>query len=206
MSENHDYYTPIQVTLIENKYQVDEKTKLLSFYDKNKKFPAHNLVIKPLLERCIYCNFYGIKNDSEIYRKNKEILIKEKGKYKLDTTKECIEGYEYLWNTYSGERGSIIIILKNDLKNFNEILKHTYNPSYDHTPNMGNTLAAVKKCKEEVENGNIAVCITRNNGIEFMQIYSKKETTIELFKIAEKNCKIKDTKADALKSLKEAGI
>jgi hypothetical protein len=200
-----DYYMPIMVTLIEDKYQVNEKTKLLSLYDEKNKFPAHDFVIRPLLENCIYSYVYGINNDSEIYKNNMDILIKEKGKYKLDTTKECIKGHEYLWNAYSGKRGSIIIIIKNNLRIFNEIFKYTYNPDFLSNPNNGNTISAVRKCKEEVENGNIAICLGRNNGIECMEIYLDKEKTKELYKIAERSCKNIDFKTKALKILEESG-
>jgi hypothetical protein len=45
--------------------------------------------------------------------KNKDILIKEKGKHKLDILKECVKGHECLWNVAGFQRGSIIIILEN---------------------------------------------------------------------------------------------
>jgi hypothetical protein len=67
-----NYYEPINVGLIENKWDYDEKDYL----------PAHDFVIRPLLKNCIYCNIYGIENDRELFIENKEVLVKEKGKYK----------------------------------------------------------------------------------------------------------------------------
>jgi hypothetical protein len=191
-SNGIDYYMPIMVSLIENKYQYDGKSKL----------PAHDFVLKPLLDNCIYSYVYGIKDNNELYINNKNILIKEKGKYKLDTTKDCINGHEYFWSAIKWERGSIIIILEG-IKIFNEIFKYTYNPSISGTPNSGNTISAIKKCKDEMEKGNIGIIFPASNGMEWMQIYIKQGNWEKLFKMAEENCKTVDYKKQALKKLKE---
>jgi hypothetical protein len=180
-----DYYMPIQVTLVEDKY-----------YDENNKLPAHDLVIRPLLEKSIYAYAYkGTKEEFYLYGKmqipinlkNEYILIPEKGKFRFDTTKECIMGHEYLWNARMCKRGSIIMIIKmNDINVFNEIFKNTFNPCFCNNPNTGNTMSAIKKCKEEMEKGNIAICLSQNNGIEWIQIYLNRESTNKLYEIAEK--------------------
>jgi hypothetical protein len=196
-----NYYEPIIVKLIEDSYNYDKKGKL----------PAHDLVIRPLLENCMYCYVYELKNDDELYINNKDILIKEKGKYKFDTTKECIAGHEYLWNATGGKRGTIIIILENNLGIFDKILKHTFIdigwdiPVVDN-PNAGNSISAVKKCKEEMKKGNIGICITRNNGLENMFIYIEQKYKDELLKMVMDNCNKIDLKKLALKRLGGMGI
>ena len=196
-----NYYMPIFINLIEDKWHYEEKNKL----------PAHDLVIKPLLENCMYSFVYGLRNDGELYVNNKDILIKEKGRHKFDTTKECITGHEYLWNITGGKRGSIIIILENNLDIFDKILKHTFIPINSdipiiENPNTGNTISAIKICKEEMEKGNIGLCFTASNGLEDMYIYAGLETKNELLRMVNDNCKKIDTKEQALKRLKEMGI
>ena len=187
---------PIMVHLIEDKYH----------YDKNDKLPAHDFVLKPLLENCIYSYVYELKSDSELYVNNKDILMREKGKYKLDTAKDCVSGREYFWNAAGWQRGSIAIILKNDTSLFDKIFKRAYNPSFLENPNTANTISAIKKCKEEMEKENIGVLLTASNGIEWMLIYAKQEILEKLFEMARKNCKIVDYGKQALKKLEETGI
>ena len=189
----NNIYEPIFVYLIENKYKYDLKDSL----------PAHDLIIKPLLDNCIYCYVFGISDDSDLYLNNKNILIKDKGKHKIDTSKECIKGHEYLWNVTGGKRGSIIIVLENNLDLLNKLLKHTFIdiecdiPLMDN-PNSWNTISAIKKCKEEMDNGNIAICLTRNNGLEVMFIYIEEKCKENIIKSIMEKCKKIDRKRQAL--------
>ena len=196
---------PIIVSLIADKYH----------YEENDKLPAHELVIRPLLENSIDTFIYnGTKEEFflcgkmqvPIKLKQEDILISDKGKFKFNKTKECVTGHEYLWNATMWKRGSIVIVLENNLDMFREIFKHTYNPDLLATPNMGNSVSAIKKCKEEMEKGKIVVCLSASNGMEYMQIYVGQRKTNELLKIAEKNCQRVDTKALALKKIEEMGI
>jgi len=196
---------PILVSLIADKYH----------YEENDKLPAHELVIRPLLENSIDTFIYkGTKEEFFLYGKkqvpiqlaNEDILISDKGKFKFNKAKECITGHEYLWNANCWKRGSIVFVLENNLDILRELFKHTYNPNLTETPNMGNSVSAIKKCKEEMKKGNIAVCLSASNGIEFMQIYAGQGKINELLKIAENNCQIVDTEIYALKALEEMGI
>ena len=133
--------------------------------------------------------------------KKKDILIYEKGKYKFDLNKECVLGHEDLWYANKYRRGSIIIILENNLKIFENIFKYVFNPGISGTPNSGNTHSAVKKFKEEMKNGRIGICLPASNGIDWMDIYINQENMEELFMIAEKSCNKTDRQAQALESL-----
>jgi len=197
-----NYYTPIIVSLIENIYDYEEADKL----------PAHELVIRPLFENSLETVVYkGRKDDFFLYGKmnfpikleQEDILIPNKGKFRFDKTKECITGHEYLWNAHTGKRGSIVFVLENNFDIFHNIFKHTYNPDLVSNPNTGNTVSATKKCKEEMEKGNIALCLSSSNGMKSMYIYVGQGKTNELLKIAEDRCQRVDTKAQALKHLKE---
>jgi hypothetical protein len=183
-SNGLNYYMPISVTLTD----IVEMYKKGWHIETDEVIPAHDLIIKPLLDKCIYCYVYGIKNCDDIYSKNKDILIKENGKYKLDITKECVKGHESLWNSNGHKRGSIIIILENNINIFYDIFKYTCRPGFSETPNLGNTVSALKKCKEEMENGNIGICFSGSNGLEYMEIYIKEDSINKIKKIADENC------------------
>ncbi|AWK03523.1 hypothetical protein HYN56_04515 [Flavobacterium crocinum] len=187
-----DFFKPLNVNLIgEIRHHYDEKSVM----------PAHELVIRPLLENSIDTFVYrGTKEEFFLYGKMQapikleeiEVLIKDKGKFKFDKTKECILGNEYLWNACTRKRGSIVFILKEGQVDFAKIFKHTYRPSLTETPNSGNTPSATKKCREASAQGFIAICLPANNGIEWMTIYAQGHTFENIMKQAEDNCQEKD--------------
>lgn len=190
MSE--DYFQPLQVNLTSDiRHNYDERSSL----------PAHELVIRPLLEKSTDTFVYtGRKEDFFLYGKMNspvnleqiDILIKDRGKFKFDKTKECILGNEYLWNATTWKRGSIIFIIPEGLINFAELFKNTSKPGITATPNSGNNPSAIKKCREEAEKGNIAICLPASNGLEWMTIYAKGNLFKDIVEQAEKNCNDKD--------------
>ena len=183
-SNEIDYYMPLGVSLMD----IEELHKKGWHLEPDEKIPSHESVIKPLLKNCMYAYVYGIKENDGLYYKNKNILIKEKGKFRFDTTKECVIEHECLWNSVSHKRGSIIIVLGNNLDIFSEILKHTGRPAFCETPNSGNTISALTRCKDEMKKGNIGIVFPASNGIERIEIYANKENMDKILKIAEANC------------------
>ncbi|WP_254560264.1 hypothetical protein [Dyadobacter diqingensis] len=189
---NNDYFKPLNVNLTGDiRHNYDEKSVL----------PAHELVVRPLLEKSIDAFVYrGMKDGFFLYGKMQtpikleeiDFLIKDRGKFKFDKRKECIKGNEYLWNATTWKRGSIIFILKDGQINFSELFKNTYGPGISATPNSGNTASATKKCREEAERGNIAICLPASNGLEWMTIYAKGSLFKNIVEQAEKNCAKKD--------------
>ncbi|MFV5698389.1 hypothetical protein ACM55H_08455 [Flavobacterium sp. ZT3R17] len=187
-----DYFQPLDVNLTGDiRHHYDEKNVL----------PAHELVIRPLLEKSTDAFVYrGTKDEYFLYGKMQvpikleeiDILIKDRGKFKFDKKKECILGNEYLWNATTWKRGSIIFILKDGQINFSELFKNTYRPGKSATPNSGNNASATKKCREEAEKGNIAICLPASNGLEWMTIYAKGDIFKDIIEQAEKNCNEKD--------------
>ena len=190
MSE--DYFKPLNVNLTGDiRHHYDEKSIL----------PAHELVIRPLLNKSIGAFVYnGRKDDFFLYGKMNspikldqiDILTKDMGKFKFDKTKECILGNEYLWNATTWKRGSIIFILQKGQIDFAELFRSTYRPSISATPNTGNNASATKKCREEAEKGNISICLPASNGIEWMSIYAKGYLFEEILMQALTNCNEKD--------------
>ncbi|MBC9909928.1 hypothetical protein [Chitinophaga varians] len=179
------YFRPLSVEFI-------PPGALYHDYEETEPMPGHETVIRPLLENCLYALVFGIKKDSELYKANADILISDKGKFRLDTSKDCLTGHAYLWNARTWTRGSIIIVLKPDAVDFNDLFPHTYRPSFNDTPNSGNTLSAVKKCGEEAEAGNIAICFSASNGTEWISIYAKGQAWDDILTAGEKHCHQKD--------------
>ena len=190
MSDN--YFQPLDVNLTgEIRHHYDEKSVL----------PAHEFVIRTLLDKSLETFVYnGRKDEFFLYGKMNypikleeiEILIKDKGKYKFNKTKECILGNEYLWNATAWKRGSIVFIIRDGQIDFSELFKNTYAPGISATPNSGNNASATKKCREEAEKGNIAICLPASNGLEWMSIYAKGKLFKDIVEQAEKNCNGKD--------------
>lgn len=187
-----DFYLPLTVNLTG-----DIRTN----YDESGSLPAHELVIRPLLKESIDTYVYrGAKEEFFLYGKTQvpikleeiDILIRDKGKFKFDKTKECILGNEYLWNATTWKRGSIVMIIEPDKIDFGAIFKNCYRPGLLATPNSGNTLSATKKCKQEMAKNNIGICFPASNGLEWMQIYASPDLTSELLNMAKKYCREKD--------------
>jgi hypothetical protein len=171
MDEN-DFYLPLTVNVTGD---------IRHHYDERSSLPAHELVIRPLLKESIDAFVYrSTKDEFFLYGKMQvpikldeiDILIKDKGKFKFDRTKECISGNEYLWNATTWKRGSIVIIVEPSKIDFQAIFENCYRPGLSATPNAGNTLSATKKCKDEAKKNNIGICFPASNGLEWMQIYA----------------------------------
>ncbi|TGK04020.1 hypothetical protein EHO59_10920 [Leptospira semungkisensis] len=144
------------------------------YYDEKSKMPCHDAILRPIVESAIKIIVYGIDVSSELYQLASPILIKSKGKFEIDLSKEVIDGFEYLWNAHSWKRGSILIVLPNNF-NFESILEKCHSIGIFTNPNTGNSISAIKSAKKEVENDNISVLLPASNGIEWMQVYYDEE-------------------------------
>jgi len=185
----NDYLKPLSINLT---------GEVRNFYDENSVLPAHELVIRPLFEKSVEAFVYkgrkddffsGGKMNYPIKLEQEDILISDKGKFRFDRTKECITGHEYLWNATTWKRGSIVFVLEPNTVNFAEIFKNTYRPSFVENPNSGNVASATKKCKVEMEKGNIAIILSASNGMEWIYIYAKGELWEDIVLCARNNCK-----------------
>ena len=158
-----DYYMPLGFGLTSR--------EVSHYYDQNLPLAAHELVIRPLLYNSEYAYVYGLDTESELYLNNRDILIKEKGKFRFDVSKECIKGHEYIWNVQRWTRGSIVIVCKLERIDFKSILSGCFYVGIAATPNAGNTLAATKFCKKAATTGYLAFCFPASNGLDAMQLY-----------------------------------
>lgn len=178
-----DFYLPLVVILTTR--------DIRHHYNEHETLPAHDKVIRPLLVNSKEAFVYGLPSKSELLNLNRDILIRDRGKFKLDKTKECITGHEYLWNATQWKRGSIVIVLEKNF-DFIDVFKNTYRPGFTETPNSGNSLSATKKCKEVSDRGDIGICFPASNGIEWITIYTNLEHRDKLFELAYNNCNERD--------------
>lgn len=190
MNQTEEYYTPLGLNL------VSRKIKYSGFYSEEMPLELYQTVLPLILEKAISAYVYqGGKEAFYLYGKwNHPInlaeipfLIRDKGKYRFDLTKDCITGYEFFWNAWAAKRGSIVITLPKDY-NFVPIFGRTYNSGLVDNPNSGNTISATKRCKQEVLNGNIAVLFPASNGCEYLYIYTDVENRDRLLSAAETIC------------------
>ncbi|MBD1365320.1 hypothetical protein IDJ77_16000 [Mucilaginibacter sp. ZT4R22] len=158
-------------------------------YEPEAPLPAHETVIRPLLLNSIAAYVYRLSKDADLYKDNADILLPDKGKYRLDISKECIKGHELLWNKTAWARGSIVIICKPENIDFDSLFKGCYDIGLNNTPNSGNSPAALKLCLKEIEAGNVSFCFSASNGLEWMSIYSTDERRETLYRTALKNIK-----------------
>lgn len=157
-------------------------------YEVLEKQPCHDLVLRPLLKSCEVAYVYGLKKDNPLYLTSNQILVSDKGKFRFNLDFECIANHEKLWNACTWKRGSIVIVIKNEAFHYQDIFPHCYSPSVSATPNSGNTLAAIKKCKEVAQSNMTALILPASNGIAWVQIYSTEAKTIEYFNAAKSLC------------------
>ena len=90
-------------------------------------------------------------------------LVRERGKFRLDLSRECVNGAEIFWNACSFRRGSVIILLEGEF-DLAPILRRCAEISIDETPNMGNSPAATKLAKRAMSEGQIAVLFRASTG------------------------------------------
>lgn len=158
-------------------------------YNENQKLEAHELVLRPLIDSANEVLVYGLNKTSKLMSEHQDILIRDKGKYKLDLNKEVISGHESLWNSVEWERGSIVIMVEKGKFDYQRVLQRCYRPGVIGNPKSGNSGSAIKYCIANSQNGFFSFCLAASNGIDWMTIYGPQNELEILFKYADNNCK-----------------
>ena len=141
---------------------------------------AHEQIIAPLLQNALAAYVYNGRKDSivgafgsvehPLNLSEFSFLVRERGKFRLDLSRECINGAEIFWNACSFRRGSVIILLEGEF-DLAPILRRGAEISIDETPNMSE--------------GQIAVLFSASNGIEWMDIYAPDAVQAIILKLAD---------------------
>ena len=111
-------------------------------------------------------------------------LVRERGKFRLDLSRECVNGAEIFWNACSFRRGSVIILFEGEF-DLAPILRRCAEISIDETHNMDNTTSATNLAKREMSEECIAVLFSASNGIEWMDIYTPEAVQDKILKLAD---------------------
>lgn len=111
-------------------------------------------------------------------------IVHERGKFRLDLARECVNGAEIFWNACSFRRGSVVVLLDGEF-DLVPILRRCVEIDIDETPNMSNSPAATKLAKRAMSEGRIAVLFSASNGIEWMDIYAPGAVQEKILKLAD---------------------
>lgn len=155
---------------------------------------AHEQVIAPLLQNALAAYVYNGRKDSivgafgivehPLNLSDFSFLVRERGKFRFDLARECVNGAEIFWNACSFRRGSVVVLLEGEF-DLAPILRRCAEISIDETPNMGNTASATKLAKRAVNEWRIAVLFSAGGGIEWMDIYAPEAVQDKILKLAD---------------------
>jgi hypothetical protein len=154
-------------------------------YDVFARLPIHETVLRPLLRIAEACWVYGISPGSRIWTASSSILKPYRGKHGLLLGGELLIGHELLWNAHGGERGTIVIQCSAESLRTIGVFQHCYRPNTWGNVGAGHTSSAIRLAKEKVQDGStVALCLSRNNGIEWMDIFALPDLALSLFDLA----------------------
>ena len=155
---------------------------------------THDQIIAPLLQNALAAYVYNGRKDSiagafgsvehPLNLSDFSFLVGERGKFRLDLSRECVNGAEIFWNACSFRRGSVVVLLDGEF-DLVPILRRCVEIDIDETPNMSNSPAATKLAKRAMSEGRIAVLFGASNGIEWMDIYAPKAVQDKILKLAD---------------------
>lgn len=155
---------------------------------------AHEQIIAPLLQNALAAYIYNGRKDSivgafgsiehPLNLSDFSFLVRERGKFRLDLARECINGAKIFWNACSFRRGSVVVLLEGEF-DLTPILRRCTEISIDETPNMGSSPSATKLAKRAMSEGRIAVLFSAGGGIEWMDIYAPEAVQDEISKLAD---------------------
>lgn len=155
---------------------------------------AHDQIIAPLLKNALAAYVYNGRKDSivgafgsmehPLSLSEFSFLVRERGKFRLDLARECVNGAEIFWNACSFRRDSVIILLEGEF-DLAPILRRCAEISIDETPNMGNSPAATKLAKRAMSEGQIAVLFSAGGRIEWVDIYAPDAVQAIILKLAD---------------------
>jgi hypothetical protein len=148
--------------------------------DEHTAHPAHDAILRPLLAASSECWVYGLKPDSEAQVAASEILVAERGKYRVNADGDPVVGYEYFWNARGGKRGTIVIIIPAE-RFPREIFLHCRGAWVFNNYRAGHTPAAINFAKKKAKEGSVVVCLPRNNGFEWAEVLAPEPLLLQLF-------------------------
>jgi hypothetical protein len=154
-------------------------------YDIQAPLPVHEQVLRPLLGVADECWVYGLTKESPLWSASSDILEPHRGKHRIRTDAEAILGHELLWNSRSGKRGTIVIVIGIQSLLTARIFQHCPRPVVTGNMGAGHTPSALRFAKEVVRGAEkVALLFPRNNGLEWVNILAAPALAFSLFERA----------------------
>jgi hypothetical protein len=158
------------------------------FADPHTSHRVHKTVLLLLISISDGCWVYGKIDDSETWQSVSDILVPQRGKFKVRTTGDPISDREVFWNAHSGRRGTIVISVPID-KFSPEIFRNCKAAWVSNNFRAGHTPAAISFAKRAIEDqSHIIFCLPRNNGIEWMTVFPPIHLAQEFYNCAKATC------------------
>ena len=153
--------------------------------------PPHDLILRPILQAAELAVVLGAPADSRAIHEAAAILSKDRGRLRLTLNRDVIRGYERLWNTSGGDRGTIAIksrITEEGLETLFQFCGRAWRWTPKGERGVFGT-ASLRFADKEVEAGCRVFLLSRSNGIEWLGVYSLPDESARLFEAAQRRCK-----------------
>ncbi len=134
--------------------------------------PEHETVLRPLLAAASEAWVYELRPDSDVFNVARSILVRERGKYRIDLASEPILGYELLWNASGGQRGSIALVFPSSRYVGRDIYPCCQRAFVVGNSTVPHSAAAIRLARSKVESGHICCLLSRTNGFEWISVYA----------------------------------
>jgi hypothetical protein len=153
-------------------------------------WPYHEHVLRPLLEASSEAWVYSTKPKSRAELAAEGLLARSKGKFRILSNGNPVEGRECFWNATSGDRGSVVFVLPVDRFPGEAVFPHCWDPGVLGNFTAAHTPSAVRYARAKVSEGDQIVCmLSRNNGFQWLFVLASPQKLIELSELAQRVCK-----------------
>ena len=158
-------------------------------YDEDARLPAHDKVLRPLLQAATECWAYGVRPGSDVDRAAKGLLQAARGKHRVSLDDDPLTGHEQFWNAQGGRRGTIVILTQRARFDAAKLFRGCREAFVLTNFRSAHTPAALRFARERARvDDMVAVCLPRNNGIEWMDVHVRPALALEFFDVARVAC------------------
>ncbi|UXH77575.1 hypothetical protein [Roseateles amylovorans] len=143
---------------------------------------VHRTVLRPLLAMADGCWAYGIDKDGPLWKRSADILQPDRGKFRIDLSCDPVSGRESLWNASGGKRGTIVITVPVERFDGAALFPHCLEAWVFDNPRAGHTPGALSFTSKRLAEGrHVIVCLPRNNGIEWAEVFAPQPLVFDLY-------------------------
>lgn len=155
-------------------------------WDYTVSWPTHRTVLRPLLNAAVDCFAYGLSAGLPTHSAIADLSRRENGRHRIFTSGDCISGREVFWNTSGGGRGSVAFYVPEESFRPEEIFPHCYDAWVVSNFLSAHTASAVRAARERVASEPVvAFLLSRNNGIEWLDIFIKPDKAERMYVLAD---------------------